>query len=206
VASLSAQVSAGRGLGDWQELTRAGREVLAAEREAARLTGDQYAVDVDIGLTWDIGAPLPQLLANGRRTFLLFYLYLRDPGWDGTSVRIVDWAAAEQVPLGVVEFHGVHSVRFGGPNDEALAGHPLSGKGLRAYAAHRMLNSHWIGDQERINSVHPRHRGGWADRLTHYVFCFHDETLECLASSITTERSLSSPAAVLHDLLRRALD
>ena len=38
------------------------------------------------------------------------------------------------------------------------------------------------------NSVHPQHRGGWHDRFNHYVFCFHDETFECLAESFTTAR------------------
>jgi hypothetical protein len=200
---LSAQIGAG-GFGGGEELTRAGQDVLAAEREVARLAGEQYAVEEDIGLAWDSGAPLPHLLANGHRVFLLFYLADPDPDWDGTSVRILDPASTDLVPLGIVEIEHVHSVKFGGPNDEALAGHPLYGRGLRAYTAHRVLNSRWIQDEERINAVHP-HRGSWADRLTHYLFCFHDDTVECLAASITTQRILSTPAAVLHDLVSRML-
>jgi hypothetical protein len=79
----------------------------------------------------------------------------------------------------------------------------LTGKGLRTYAAHRVINSRWIDAEEQINSVHPSHRGGWRDRLNHYVFCFHDETLECLAASFTTERYLSSPRTLLADLTGR---
>jgi len=126
--------------------------------------------------------------------------------WDGTWVRVVDPTAPEPHPLGVVEFHRVHAVTLGGPNDEALDGHPLSGKGLRAYAAHRVVNSRWIADAERVNSVHPQHRGGWHGRLHHYVFCFHDETFECLAESFTTQRYLASPRTMLTELLGRLLE
>jgi hypothetical protein len=205
VHELSSAIQAARGFGDWDGLRAARQDVLAAEREVARIAGDEYAVELDFELPWDTGAPLPHLLANGHKTYLLFYLANPEPDWDGTWVRVVDPAATEAEPLGVVEFHQVHSVKLGGPNDEAIEGHPLSGKGLRAYAAHRVLNSRWIADEERINSVHPHHRGGWQDRLNHYVFCFHDETFECLAEGFTTERYVGSPRAVLSELADRLL-
>jgi hypothetical protein len=181
------------------------REVLAAERDVARIAGDEYAIELDFALPWDTGAPLPQVLANDNRTFLLFYLSNPDPDWDGTWVRIVDPAADEPEPLGVVQFHRAHSVKLGGPNDEAIKGHPLYGKGLRTYAAHQVINSQWITEEERVNSVHPYHRGGWHDRLKHYVFCFHDTTFECLAESFSTERHIGSPRAVLSELVGRLL-
>jgi hypothetical protein len=55
-----------------------------------------------------------------------------------------------------------------------------------------VVNSRWIADQERINSVHPYHRGGWHERLNHYVFCFHDETFECIAEGFSTVRGGAS--------------
>jgi hypothetical protein len=55
---------------------------LEAERELADLRGDEYAVDLDLGIAWDIGAPAPQLLANERMVFVVFYL--REPApWVG---------------------------------------------------------------------------------------------------------------------------
>ncbi len=104
-----------------------------------------------------------------------------------------------------MEFQHVHSVKLGGPNDEAIGGHPLSGKGLRAYAAHQVVNSRWIAEAERVNSVHPHHRGGWHERLNHDVFCFHDETFDCLAEGFTIQRYVGSPRAVLSELVGRLL-
>jgi hypothetical protein len=202
---LAAAIQAARGFGDWDGLRAAHREVLAAEREVARIAGDEYAVELDFELAWSTGAPLPHLLANGDRAYVLFYLANPDPDWDGTWVRIVDPATTEPEPLGVVEFHHVHSVKLGGPNDEAIEGHPLHGKGLRTYAAHQVVNSRWITEAERVNSVHPHHRSGWHDRLNHYVFCFHDETFECLAEGFTTERYVGSPRAVFSELVSRLL-
>jgi hypothetical protein len=134
-ARVKALRSAIESTADWNELSAAEDEVLVAERELARVIGDEYAVELDLGLTWSIGAPLPHVLANGGRAFVLFYLADPDPSWDGTWVRLVDPAASDAEPLGVVEFHYVHSIKFGGPNDEAIDGHPLTGKGLAAYAA-----------------------------------------------------------------------
>ena len=56
-----------------------------------------------------------------------------------------------------------------------------------------------------MNLVHPQHRGGWHDRLNHYVFCFHDETFECLAEGFTAARYVRSPRAVLPELVNRLL-
>jgi hypothetical protein len=72
---------------------------------------------------------------------------------------------------------------FGSPNDEALAGHPLYGKGLQFYSVHRVDNSSWIGLLERRNSVHPRHDPkAFLEDKRHYIFTFHDSTLECVVT------------------------
>lgn len=180
---LSSAIAANQGFGPWDELWAAGLEVLAAEREVAEAAGDEFAVELDLELMWSTGAPLPHLLANGSKAYLLFLLEDADPSWDGTWVRVVDPAATETEQLGLIEFHRVHSTKFGGPNDEAIEGHPLSGKGLNPYRVHQVVNSRWIADEERINSVHAHHRGGWHERLNHYAFCFHDETFECIAEA-----------------------
>jgi hypothetical protein len=204
-SQLAATIAGARGFGDWDGLHDAQLEVYAAEREVARLGGDEYAIVLEFDLPWDTGAPLPHLLADGRTAFLLYYLPDRDPDWDGTWVNIIDPRSAQPAKLGVVRFRRVHSVKLGGPNDEALRGHPLSGKGLQPYTAHRVVNSRWITHAEQVNSVHPQHQGGWHERLNHYVLCFHDETFECLAESFTTERLLGSPHDVLGMLVNRLL-
>jgi hypothetical protein len=179
---------------------------LEAERELADLRGDEYAVDLDLSITWDIGAPLPHLLANERKVFVVFYLSEPAPGWDGTWVQVVNPADEHAASLGVVEFTSVHSVKFGGPNDEVMEGHPLSGKGLSPYGAHRVVNSRWIAEEEQINSVHSMHRGGWHDSLNHYLFCFHDSMFECLAHGVTAWRRNASPRDLLHELTDQLLE
>jgi hypothetical protein len=90
VRDLSSAIAAGRGFGDWDELRAAQEDVLAEEREVSRASGDEYAVELDLGLAWSTGAPRPHLLANGREAYVLFYLTNPDPDRDSTWVRIVD--------------------------------------------------------------------------------------------------------------------
>lgn len=44
---------------------------LQAERDLAAARGEQYAKVIDIGPRWDIGAPLPHLISNGSRAFVV---------------------------------------------------------------------------------------------------------------------------------------
>jgi hypothetical protein len=132
-------------------------------------------------MSWDKGAPQPHVIAAAGHALVVFYQAVPDPGWDGTSVQIVEPGSAAPAALGLIEFTNVHSVEFGGPNDEAIEGHPLYGRGLTAYSAHEVVRSQWIEQEERINSVHRLHRGGWHEWLNHYVLCFHDDMMECLA-------------------------
>ena len=47
VRELSAAIHAARGSGDWDGLRAAQRDVLAAERDVARIAGDEYAEELD---------------------------------------------------------------------------------------------------------------------------------------------------------------
>jgi hypothetical protein len=81
----------------------------------------------------------------------------------------------------LVTFRGCSTFTFGAPNDEALNGHPLYGHGLKFYSVHRVINSDWIQEMERRNSVHPRHdKARFVEGLIHYIITFHDSTFECL--------------------------
>jgi hypothetical protein len=73
---------------------------------------------------------------------------------------------------------------FGPPNDEALAGHPLAGRGLRSYGAFRVDHSSLVRHLERMNSVHDRDNPVRFARLIHYIFTFHDSFLQCVAESL----------------------
>jgi hypothetical protein len=172
------------------EMGAANQELLSAEREVARARGRQYAVALTLDLAWDAGAPMPFLISNGRQAAVIFYLTSSD----------------QSEAVGVIVFDRAYDVQFGGVNDEAIGGHPLFGAGLDLYAAHEVLNSEWITEAERRNSAHPCHNGGWHERMKHYVLCFHDETLECIASGHRTERHLSGFGDTVRLMSTRLLD
>jgi hypothetical protein len=139
---------------------------------------------VDLGLHWDVGAPLPHLLQSERRTFIAFYLPDPPPGWDGTFVEVVDPASPQPAPLGVIEWLGCRGAVLGGPNDEACQGHRLWNDGLSDvgwYRAAEVTNSRWISDLEKANRVHPRHRPESYASYRHFILGFHDSTFECIA-------------------------
>lgn len=83
----------------------------------------------------------------------------------------------------VVRFPLCTYVAFGAPNDEALGGHPLYGRGLKLYSVHEVRNSSLMGTLERRNSVHPSHnRARYLQDKRHYIFTFQDSTLECVVN------------------------
>lgn len=127
-----------------------------------------------------VGAPLPRIVADEHTCLVGFYLEVRDPDWDGSSVRVVEPETSEE-PVAVVSFSGYCATMFGPPNDEAFAGHPLSSRGLRPYGAFEVLDSSWIHQLERMNSVHPYHRRERYSELRHLILTFHDSTFECVA-------------------------
>ena len=53
-----------------------------------------------------------------------------------------------------------------------------------SYRAHEVLNSAWIEERIKVNSVHPQHSEVPFRQLHHYALLFHDEMLEALADGI----------------------
>jgi hypothetical protein len=144
---------------------------------------------VDVGLQWDIGAPMPHLIQSESRTFLTFYLSDPRPDWDGTSVEILDPTSPSPVSLGVIQWLSCDGAVLGGPNDEAYRGHRLWERGLSevgAYRAAEVLNSTWIAGLEEQNRVHPQHRSEAFVTYRHFILGFHDSTFECIARGFRT--------------------
>ncbi len=109
------------------------------------------------------GAPEPEVMANDR-SLIIRYL-------------------TEAERIAVAYFPLCSVFKFGAPNDEALFGHPLYGKGLKFYSVHRVENSSWLASLERQNSVHHLHDPKlFLDGKEHYIFTFHDSTLECVVN------------------------
>jgi hypothetical protein len=103
-----------------------------------------------------VGAPTPIVLSDEGKTIIAFHLENTRDDWDGTSVRIIRPESEES--SAIVEFKWCYAYMFGPPNDEAFSGHPLSARGLDPYGAYEVLNSSWIRQLERMNSVHQYHK------------------------------------------------
>jgi len=147
----------------------------------------EYAKEIEWEPKWDVGAPLPQVFSNGRKTFLIYYIAEPDPEWDGTYITMIDNTSETTYPLALVEFIRPDTHRFGIVNDEAANGHPLYNKGLRFYAAHIVENSTWIEELKTIHKVHPYfNESNWSEDK-HFLLFFHDEMFEIIAKDFKIE-------------------
>lgn len=138
------------------------------------MTTTPHAEVLDLGLPWDGGAPLPQLITDGSTAVVLCYGQLASQDEERHVIRIA--------------FEGCASVRMGHPNDEVLHGHPLWGHGLELYEAHLIHDSPFLAEHRRINAQHAQHSDAHWDELHHYLLVFHDEVVEVLAEGISATR------------------
>lgn len=161
-------------------------KLMSAERALAEAEKRPFATLCDCPLVWDVGAPLPTLLQSDETAFLFFLL----PDVDGQ--------------VGEVRFEGLSSTSFGAPNDETFEGHPLYGSGFEPYRAMRVINSPWVQQLERMNSVHRYHDPSRFTTKQHFVFPFHDTTFECVArsfsASVVNQRLSGAVRAAVSDL------
>ena len=146
---------------------------------------DQVAELADVPHS-SVGAPCPVVLSAEHFLIVAFFLQNAPACWDGTSARVVGPASGE--PAAVVRFARPYAHSFGPPNDEAFSGHPLAQRGLRPHGAFEVLSSSWVRALEKMNSVHPYHRGEQFASLRHFVLSFHDSTFECVAEGYSHER------------------
>lgn len=154
----------------------------------------------------DIGAPLPIVLSSEHNVLLAFRCQNTPEGWDGSSVRVVNYDTAND-PLAIVELGHCHSFTFGAPNDEAFNGHPLYEKGLHPYGVFEVRNSSWLRTMEQRNSVHLYHKPDrFYGRYKHFVFAFHDSTFECLAEGFKCEVVEGSLEGMLPEMQRRLFE
>ena len=78
--------------------------------------------------------------------------------------------------------HALHfdspNCKYGGPNDEAHGGHPLTKYGLGLYGLYVIANSPWIHEMMVANRIHPRHSDSMFIHNKHYIACFKDVKFE----------------------------
>ena len=89
----------------------------------------------------------------------------------------------DQANYAIIRFDICLARYLGPPNDEAIMGHPLWERGLRAYAAFEIEESSWLRGLARVNRVHPRHSPSLFEGYRHFIFTFHDTTFECIADA-----------------------
>lgn len=192
--------------GEWEEYQEATAALLAAERALAAFKNEEHAVPLEFPVQWDTGAPLPQLLVNDHRAFLIFLVKIVDSNWDGTYVTIKNPGNQQRESLALVEFSRCISAKLGSPNEEVFHGHPLAGKGLEGCTAQLVQNSRWLAELQKINSVHACYRPDAWQQRNHYVFWFHDTTFECIAESYAVELHDRSMPDLLVEACRRLVE
>ena len=161
------------------------RRLASRSRSRAQLAaslGEPGAEVIDFGVQWDSGAPLSHIVSNGSTTVLVCRANDLRPDWDGTNPQSV--STSDEGTLIELTFRSCSSIKFGSPSDEVLHGHPLYGRGLEFYEAHKIHNSGWIEELEAIQESHHRYRGPGSVRGNHYILAFHDETFEAVAEHV----------------------
>jgi hypothetical protein len=129
--------------------------------------------------------------------------------WAGPSGLLIGYGTGEG-EAAVVTFPDWADVKAGGPNDEALNGHPLYKYGLKHYSIHRVENSPWLDELDRQNSVHPQHSSSrFRAAKSHYFFALKEETVEVLVRESNGQRAkvevFASPAEAMQHI-KRSID
>jgi hypothetical protein len=133
-----------------------------------------------------VGAPSPVVFSDEHNLYCAFYLQNTPEEWDGTSIKMMDIDPDDE-PIAIVKFPHFLVFQFGPPNDESFNGHPLYKKGLKPYGVYEIKNSSWIRYFEKMNFVNPYHRSEHFRQLKHFIFSFHDTTLEVIAEKYEIE-------------------
>ena len=92
--------------------------------------------------------------------------------------------------------------RYGGPNDDARGGHPLTEYGLGLYGLFLVENSPWIREMMVANRVHPQHSDSLFSRDRHYVACFKDVMFESICREV---REVTLSKSEIEALITREL-
>ena len=135
-----------------------------------------------------VGAPCPLILSDEYNLYVAYFMQEQQVNFELEAV-------------GLVKFTGFHSYKFGAPNDEAFHGHPLSKNGLKPYGTFKIQNSTWLQELCKQNSVHPYHSDDNFNKLCHYIWSFHDTTLEVIAKNYELSIHQGSPSSVLASCL-----
>jgi Fe-S oxidoreductase len=145
----------------------------------------ETVVEYDIGCLPELAVSGPLLMADDERLVFSF----------NATCLAADGYHREDAGRAVVRVQSCLAFKLGYPNDEARPGHPLYGRGFVGTAVYEVLESSWVAELARQNRVRfpDSDVTKWGAR--HFLFAFHETTLEVLGR--TLEVSLvSEPLAV----------
>lgn len=131
-----------------------------------------------------VGSPCPSLLMDGAHLYVTYHMQEEPSDFEFEAI-------------GLVRFSGVYLHKLGAPNEEAFHGHPLYKNGLRPFGTFIVENSSWVKEYIKRNRVHPYHSDDDFKPFNHYIWSFHDETLEVIAKSYEFRLTQGSPNSVL---------
>ena len=137
----------------------------------------------------DNGAPTPTIVSNEHNLYLVFYVGNFNSNWDGTNVHM---RTNRDDGIVTIKFDRFAQFKFGNPNDESIEGHPLYNLGLKPYTIHKVVDSIWIKELTKMNSVHPYHKDEQFEKYEHFIFFFHDTCFEIVAEDYSIERNSES--------------
>ncbi|MDB5306349.1 MAG: hypothetical protein JWO38_551 [Gemmataceae bacterium] len=142
-------------------------------------------VEHDIGCFPELAVSGPLLMADDGRLVFSF-----------NSTRLAaDGYHRDDAGRTVVRVASCLAFKFGYPNDEALPGHPLYGRGLVGTAVYEVLESSWVAELARQNRVRFPDTDMTRWGVRHFLFSFHDSTLEVLCRGLEVSLSGESLAA-----------
>jgi hypothetical protein len=159
---------------------------LEAERRLAAAAGNQYASPMELGFVPEAGVSAPVLLQNDYSAIMTF-----------SAVTIGSDGSRTKTGTAIIELDRCQWTTFGYPNDEAIAGHPLYGRGLCAYGIFEVHDSHWVRRMFEQNKVSFPNTKPWSVR--HFLFSFHDSTFECICHGIKATSLSQEPYPEIFD-------
>jgi hypothetical protein len=158
---------------------------MGSRRVQAKTTSDTGGVAVDRVVEYDIGC-FPELAVSGP-------LLMADDGrlvFSFNATRLAaDGYHREDAGRCVVRVPSCLAFKFGYPNDEARPGHPLYARGFVGTAVYEVLESSWMAELARQNRVQFPDWDLASCGARHFLFAFHETTLEVLCRAL--EVSLS---------------
>lgn len=123
---------------------------------------------IEIPLKIDPGATMPEIKADEQTLEVSFFLLDSDN-------------------RGKLKFESILQFTFGYPNEEAILGHRYYKLGLMPFIFVEVINSEVIQNIVNSNKVHPYHKDEIFKEYKHFVFPFHDTTLEVIAKTYEFE-------------------